>query len=284
MSWRFAMEYNTTPQKSLGGLSPEQFVERGIARIEAARKMGKPLPLRSIMTKSVDEIERIFAIRVTARVTSNGVRYKYLEWTDGDFANRMGHQVDIHIPPGDVQEVWIWDPADNSWFKARGAWPHYMQGLPLAEHLRIRARLLAVEAAGTTDGSDKRRTLNFRRYMADHARLLRDLFALAGKDFVLDRGKKRNEKLWDRSRTVGHALDFAILSTCAAAVDIRENRVPPGWREILDLRKGADGVFEVVSIEAPKPGSPDGLWAATEDDDIDMMSDPLLQNGEEDVA
>jgi hypothetical protein len=282
ISWRFVMNYNTTPQKMLGNISPQQAVERDMAKIEAARKMGRPLPLRSTLTMTPEQIDRTFAIRVTATVNYNGARHMYLEWSGSGFAGRNGHQVDIHIPPGDVQEVWIFDRTDKAWFKGYGVWPFYMQGLPYAEHLRIRARVLVHENAGKSD--KKKRTLDFKRYMADHGLLLRELFALAGKTFELDRGRKRNEKLWLGSATVGHAVDFAILSTCAAAVDIRENRIPPGWEPILDLKKGSDGVFDLIAIEKPSKKASNSLWEVDEDDDIDMMSDPLRRNDGDEPA
>jgi putative transposase len=279
---RFIAEYNDTPQKGLGNISPRQAMERGIAKIEAARKSGRPLPLRSIMTKSVDDIDRAFTIRATAVVRSNGVRHKYLEWTGSGFTDRIGHKVDIHMNPRDLQEVWIFDPTDKAWFKAYGAWPYYMQGLPWTEHLRIRARVLKHEAAQNKTG--KRPTVDFkRRYMANRAEGLRRLFALAGKDFELDLGKKRNDKLWNGSRAAGHSLDFAILSTCAAAVDFRENRIPPGWEQIMGLKKERGAL---VPIAFAKPAKNAPYWEVDDEDDgeIDMMSDPLARNEENATA
>ena len=66
--------------------------------------------------------------------------------------------------------------------------------------------------------------------MANRAEGLKRLFALAGKSFELNLGKKRNARPWKESRPVGH-LDFAILSTCASAVDVREGRIPPGMEK-----------------------------------------------------
>jgi hypothetical protein len=57
--------------------------------------------------------------------------------------------------------------------------------------------------------------------MANNAEGLRRLFAVAGKDFELDLSKKRNPAPWNGSRAAGCSLDFSILSTCAAAVDVR---------------------------------------------------------------
>lgn len=131
ISWRFAMEYNTAPQKSLGNISPLEAMKRGIAKIEAAKKSGKPLPLRSIMTKSVDEIDRIFAIREEATVTHNGVRHKHLEWSGSGFADRIGHKVEIHINPRDVGEVWVFDLADKTWFKGFGGMALLHEGTAL---------------------------------------------------------------------------------------------------------------------------------------------------------
>lgn len=276
----FIAEYNDTPQKGLGGLAPRQVMEGGIAKIEASRKNGLPLPLRSIMTKTPDEIDRIFTIRTTATVRHNGVRYLYLEWSGSGFADREGHKVDIHIDPRNVQEIWCYDHIDKSWFKGFGVWPHYMQGLPWTEHLRIRARILKHEAELNKGKGIKRPSVDFKgRYMANNAEGLRRLFALAGKDFALDRTKKRNDRLWNGSRAIGHSVDFAILSTCATAVDFHEGRVAPGFERIMDLKKER-GVMTPVSVEKPSKDAPAPYWETEDEDEIDMMSDPLARNEE----
>jgi hypothetical protein len=254
-------------------------MRRGIAKIEAARRDGMPLPLRGIMEKSVDDLDRIFSIRATATVREYGVRHEYLEWTCDGFTDRIGHKVEIRINPANVFKAWIFDEADQSWFEALGSWPFYMEGLPWTEHRLVQARVLKHENSLNKTG--KRATIDFkRRYMADRAEGLKRLFALAGKSFELNLGKKRNDRLWKDSRPVGH-LDFAILSTCAAAVDVRDGRIPPGMEKVMKLKKEG-GIMVPIPIEKPPRNEPD-YFDVDDDEDgeiIDMTSDPLAR-GEE---
>jgi len=280
-TWRFVMEYNTTRRKDLGNRSPLEVMESGTAKIEAARKSGRPLPLRSIMTKSKHDIDRAFSLRAEATVRENGVRYKYLEWSGSGFADRSGHRVIIHMPPGNVQDAWIFDIEDRTWFTGLGVWPLYMMGLPLSEHLRILDRVKGHEASTNTDAAGKRRPLDWRHYMSDDCEPLRRLFALAGKSFELDPSKKRNDKLWSSPRDVGRSIDFSILSTRAVAVDLLEGRISSGAGKLINVSKGADGVIDLVPVPKPRTTVFDVSWEPAEEDDrIDMTSDPLRRNDE----
>jgi hypothetical protein len=273
---RFVARYNNTPQARLGNISPNEAMRRGIAKIEAARRDGMPLPLRWTMEKSVDDLDRIFSIRATAMVREYGVRHDYLEWTCDEFTDRIGHKVEIHINPLNVFKAWIFDVTDQLWFEAFGAWPLYMEGLPWTEHRLVKARVLKHENSVKNTG--KRSTIDFRRrYMANGAEGLKRLFALAGKSFELNLGKKRNDRLWKDSRPVGH-LDFAILSTCAVAVDLHEARIPPGMEKVMKIKKEG-GIIVPMPIEKPPRDEPDYFYVDDDEDGgiIPMTRDPLAR-------
>jgi hypothetical protein len=192
----------------------------------------------------------------------------------------MGHRVVIHIPPGNAQQTWIFDTEDRTWFEGLGVWPLYMTGLPLSEHQRNIKRVQAYEDSVSTDDSGKPKSFSWKRYMDDDCEGLRRLFELAGKSFELDLGKKRNDKLWNGPRDVGRAIDFSILSTRAAAVDLLEGRIPPGLEKLIDVKKGADRVIDLAPIPKPPKKVPNALWQPAEDGFIDMTSDPLGRNDE----
>jgi hypothetical protein len=275
----FTSEYNNTAQPALGHISPAEAMKRLIEKIESSRRDGQPLPLRSIMEKSVDDIDRMFSIRAEVMVRDYGVRYNYLEWSCDALTNRIGRKVEIRINPRNVFQIWIFDPFDNTWTQGYGCWPFYMQGLPWTEHVLIRARVIKHEASQNKTG--KRLSVDFRRkYMANKAEGLKRLFALAGKSFELDLTKKRNDKLWTRSGAIGH-LDFAILSTCAVAVDVREGRIPPGMEKIIRLKK-EDGVMVPIPIEKPPTNAPAAYWELDDDEDgeNDWTNDPLARRDE----
>jgi hypothetical protein len=113
--------------------------------------------------------------------------------------------------------------------------------------------------------------------MANKAEGLKRLFELAGKSFTLNLGKKRNDRLWKDARPVGH-LDFAILSTCAAAVDVREGRIPPGMEKIFKLKKEG-GIMVPIPVEKPPRNEP--AYMEVDDDQVvapgDFTDDPLAR-------
>jgi hypothetical protein len=276
-SARFVAQYNDTPQKRLGNISPNEAMRRLVAKIKEARRKGKPLPFRPIMEKTVEDIERTFAIRAIVPIRDYGVRYRYLEWNCDAFKDRIGHRVELRIPPRDVSDIWVYDLDDKVWFPAYGSWPFYMVGLPWTEHQFVRARVLAHEASLNKEGT--RLSVDFaRKYMANKAEGLRRLFELAGKSFELKRGKPRNERLWKRSLPVGH-LDFALLSTRAAAVDMRESRIPPGMEKTFKLAE-KKGVMLPVPLEKPARDKAPVYWE-TEDDEngvTDLTESPLTRD------
>lgn len=266
-SARFVAEHNDTPQKRLGNISPNEAMRRLVAKIEDERRKGNPLPFRPIHEKSAVDIQRIFTIRAVVTVREHGVRYRYLEWVCDAFKDREGHRVELFIPPADVSEIWAFDLDDKVWIQAYGAWPFYMVGLPWTEHLFVRARILKHEAS--LDEGGTRRSVDFKRkYMANKAEGLRRLFELAGKSFELRRGKPRNERLWKRSLPVGH-LDFALLSTRAAAVDMREGRIPPGMERTLKLAENK-AAKRPVQIMNPSLDKAPTFWETE-----DYTEDPL---------
>lgn len=277
-SARFVAVYNDTKQKRLGNISPNEAMRRLVAKIEDERQKGKPRPLRPIMEKTTDDIQRTFTIRAVVTVRDYGVRYQYLEWNCDAFKDRIGHRVELRIPPRDVSDIWVFDLDDKVWFEAHGSWPFYMVGLPWTEHLFVRARVLKHEASLNKEG--KSLSVDFaRKYMANKAEGLRRLFELAGKSFALKRGKPRNERLWKRSLPVGH-LDYALLSTRAAAVDMREGRIPPGMEKTFKLAE-KKGIKMPVQIEKPARSMP-AYWE-TEDDEngaTDLTENPLAREDE----
>jgi hypothetical protein len=78
---------------------------------------------------------------------------------------------------------------------------------------------------------------------------------------------------------VGH-LDFALLSTRAAAVDMREGRIPPGMEKTFKLAE-KKGLMMPVQIEKPASSVPEPTYWETEDDEdavTDMTESPLLRD------
>jgi Mu transposase, C-terminal len=276
-SARFVAQYNDTPQKRLGNISPNEAMRRLEAKIKDTRRKGQPLPYRPITEKTMDDIERTFTIRALVTVRDYGVRYQYLEWNCDALKDRIGHRVELRIPPRDVSDIWVFDLDDKVWFQAHASWPFYMVGLPWTEHQFVRARVLKHEASLNEKGT--KLSVDFaRKYMANKAEGLRRLFELAGKSFELKRGKPRNERLWKRSLPVGH-LDFALLSTRAAAVDRREGRIPPGMEKTFKLAE-KKGVMLPVATEKPAHVKATAYWE-TEDDEngvTDLTESPLTRD------
>lgn len=282
LAWLFAMNvYNIGKQGALNNASPQDLMLRGISRVETERSQGRPIRLRSILTKSPDEIERMFTIRVSLRVQNYGVQYKRLRWNSGRLANCLGRLVDVRINPDDVGNVWIHD-GQEGWFVVRNIHPLYANGLSLYIHRQITRRLIDSWKRSGPSGSTHKAPFSLEDYLKNRLELLIKFFETAGVVNQLKLPREGRRSLRDSTRGLGRALDFALCERTMQAFDIRANRVPPGWGKVIELKKAEDGSHYAVPRELSAvngriqyPGFDDEL----DDDDEDMMTDPLRDSG-----
>lgn len=270
MGWRYVMDvYNIEPQAGLHDSSPQELMQRGEARVMTERAQGKPLRIRSIMTKSPDEIDRLFTKRLTLRVTNNGVRHKGLYWNSGRLAECLGRDVQVRLNEENLGKVWTYDTKEG-WFQVGSVHPHYTEGLSLFIHRRIRKRLRERHGNGKFD---------MNKYLENKAQLLLEFFEIAGEADVISGVGSGRRELQLGTRTLGRALDFRLAESRRFALDIKENRAPPGWGKTLELKKAEDGTHYAESYDEPTKGTktpfPVFEYDDDDDDDDNMMENPL---------
>jgi hypothetical protein len=278
MGWRYVMDvYNCQPQSGLLDDSPQDLMQRDLARIAAERAAGKPVRARSILTKSPDEIERLFATRLTLRVRNEGVRHKYLLWNSGRLANCLGRDVQVRLNPENLHRVWVFDEQEG-WFLVDSVYPFYTEGLSLFMHRRIRKRLREHESKNP-DGRSGRRSFDMEKYLVNGAELLQEFYEIAGEADALTPSSAGRRELQLGTRGLGRSVDFAVAEGKRFAMDVRENRAPPGWGKMINLKKREDGTFYAESSDEVTKGStvsyPKFEDDQDDDDDEDMMADPL---------
>jgi hypothetical protein len=279
-AWRFAMDvYNIGKQAALHDESPQDLMIRGIARIEDERAQGKPKRLRSMLTKTPDEIDRMFTIRLTLTVRIYGIRHKHLRWNSGRLAKCLDRKVEVRINAENVGHVWVYD-GNEGWFVVPNIHPLYAEGLSLFIHRRIRRRLIEHEKASTEGSGARRASFSMEKYLANRMELLLEFFEMAGKAGALMPTRSGRRELQLSTRSVGRAMDFAIAEGRQHALDIKANRIPPGYGQIIDLQKNPDGTPYAVSRDAViKQGVTQYPKFEDEDEDNDkdedMTVDPL---------
>lgn len=241
--------YNIGEQAALHDESPQDLMLRGIARVENERAQGKPIRLRSILTKTPDEIDRMFTIRLTLTVRIYGIRHKHLRWNSGRLAKCLDRKVEVRINAENVGHVWVCDE-EEGWFVAPNIHPLYAEGLSLFTHLRIRKRLIVRWKVSNPGGRARGASFSMEKYLANRMELLLEFFDIAGRAGDLVSSGSRRRELQLSTRSVGRSMDFAIAERKQYALDIKANRIPPGFGQILDLKKNEDGTSYAASREA----------------------------------
>jgi transposase InsO family protein len=288
--WKWLCDtYHVRPHAGLLGDKPASVAMRGIERIMAEKKNGKPLPFRSIMEYSPLQLDAMFSLRLTRPVDHRGVRYLYLFWNNGELARLIEEtgckRVDIRLNPNNLGRILIWHPTQCRWLIVDSTVTFYTDGLTLWLHRRILSRVLEHEKSQNDGKSPRARSIDLKKWLKNEGELLNELLTLTGKS------RRPTRELRGPVQHLGNKLDWAVCVSRMDAIDIHNGRMPPGLSPLIDLVKNDDGSYSAETkkfrraAKAPDTeGEPDEAApqysypvpeAIVEDDDYDMTVNPI---------
>jgi transposase InsO family protein len=291
--WKWICDtYHVRPHAGLLGDKPASVMMRGIERVMAEKKNGKPVPFRSIMEYTPLELDAMFSLRLTRPVDHRGVRYLYLFWNSGELARLIEEtgckRVDIRLNPNNLGRILIWHPTQCRWLQVDSTVSFYSDGLSLWLHRRILSRVLEHEKALTDGKSPRARSIDLKKWLRNEGELLNELLMLTGKP-----RRRPTRDLRGPVQHLGQKLDWAVCVSRLDAIDIHNGRMPPGLSPLIDLVKNTDGSYsaetkkfrraakapetEGESDEAAPQYSYPVPEAIVEDDDYDMTANPIDQ-------
>jgi transposase InsO family protein len=304
--WKWLCDtYHVRPHAGLLGDKPASVMMRGIERVMAEKKNGKPVPFRSIMEYTPLELDAMFSLRLNRPVDHRGVRYLYLFWNGGQLARLIEEtgckRVEVRLNPSNLGRILVLHPTQGRWLIIDSTVPFYSNGLSLWLHRRILSRVLEREKAQADGKSPRARSIDLKKWLKNEGELLNELLMLTGKS------RRPTRELRGPVQHLGQKLDWAVCVSRMDAIDIHNGKMPPGLSPLIDLVKNADGSYSAETKKFRRPEKapeseeePDEAAreysyptpeAIVDSDDSDMNANPIeqfdpnqVQNNDTDAA